>query len=81
MSFPHAHKTIILLDHSHYFSSPSQYSIDIDNARSKVGFIPMAPITKSMWTCNVEAVVEYCRIVYDLFGNERLVGTQKLLLL
>lgn len=78
MAYPHAHKTVILLDHSSYFASSSQYSIDIDNARSKVGFIPLAPITKSLWTCNLEAVMEYCRIVYDLFGSERLVSIDKL---
>ena len=42
--------------------------------KSKVaGVIPLAPIMKSLWTCNVEAVLEYVRVVYDLFPRNKLV--------
>ena len=34
------------------------------------GFIPLAAINKSVWTCAVEAVAEYCRIVWDIFPNQ-----------
>lgn len=27
-------------------------------------------ISKSLWTCCVEAVCDYCRIVFDLFPNQ-----------
>jgi hypothetical protein len=32
-------------------------------------FIP--PVTKSMWTCAVESVLEYGRVIWDLFADER----------
>jgi len=32
----------------------------------------MPPITKTLWTCNVEAVLEYIRIVYDTFPSDKL---------
>ncbi|XP_071448707.1 integrator complex subunit 13 [Hetaerina americana] len=36
-------------------------------------FIPLAPISKSLWTCCVEAAVEYCRIVWDIFPQGKLI--------
>ena len=27
-------------------------------------------ITKTLWTCCVEAVTEYCRIIFDLFPDD-----------
>lgn len=33
-------------------------------------FIP--PVSKSLWTCAVETVLEYTRVITDLFANERL---------
>lgn len=33
-------------------------------------FLP--PVTKSLWTCAVENVIEYARIVFDIFSEERL---------
>ena len=27
-------------------------------------------ISKSLWTCCVEAIVEYCRVVFDLFPDQ-----------
>ncbi len=36
--------------------------------------IPLAPITKSLWTCAVEAAVEYSRVVFDIYANVKLVS-------
>ena len=35
------------------------------------GFIPLAPISKRVWTCVVEATLEYCRIVWDIFPEDK----------
>jgi len=70
MSFPHSHKTVFVLDHGPYFALPChQVEFDVGR-RAGPGFIPLAPISKSVWTVAVEAVAEYCRIVWDLFPNQ-----------
>jgi len=73
--FPVTHKTVIVLDRCPYFLESSQQPVEFDMlVKSKVaGVIPLAPITKSLWTCNVEAVLEYVRVVYDLFPTNKLV--------
>ena len=75
MTFPHSHKTVIVLDRSPHFLELSKEMIEYDIfTKSRApGIIPMAPIVKSLWTCNVEAVMEYCRIVYDIFPVKKLV--------
>lgn len=74
MAFPHSHKTVFVLDHGPYFAQPCQ-QVEFDvGRRGGPGFIPLAPISKSVWTVAVEAVGEYCRIVWDIFPqDERLV--------
>jgi len=67
MAHPHSHKTVFVLDHGPYFALPChQVEFDVTR-RGGPGFIPLAPISKSVWTCAVEAVAEYCRIVWDIF--------------
>jgi len=69
MSFPYSHKTVFVLDHSSHFSAPCQ-QVEYDVGRRGglgSGCIPLAPISKSVWTVVVEAVAEYCRIVWDLY--------------
>ena len=75
MTFPVPHKTVIVLDHSSQFRTVCKEHIDLDVfTKSRApGFIPLAPITKTMWTCNVEAIMEYSRIIYDIFPSDRLV--------
>lgn len=75
MTYPIEHKTVFVLDRSPHFAKSCKESIEYD-ALSKVkapGVIPAAPITKSLWTCNVETMVEYMRIVYDIFPGTRLI--------
>ena len=72
--FPASHKTVFVLDHGPYFALPChQVEFDVGR-RGGPGFIPLASISKSVWTVAVEAVAEYCRIVWDLFPKgERLI--------
>ena len=45
-----------------------QWQVEYDvGRRTGQGFIPLTPITKTVWTSAVEAVAEYCRIVWDIF--------------
>ncbi|KAG6445843.1 hypothetical protein O3G_MSEX004138 [Manduca sexta] len=72
--FPVNHKTIFVLDHTPYFGISSENPIDFDVSKSRgPGYVPLPPICKSLWTCSVEAAVEYCRIVWDLFPEGKLV--------
>ncbi|KAK2176786.1 hypothetical protein NP493_640g02004 [Ridgeia piscesae] len=75
MSFPHSHKTVIVLDRSPHFLRSSKQNVEFDVfTKSRVpGIIPLAPIVKSLWTCNVEAAIEYCRIVYDIYPQNKLI--------
>ena len=80
MTFPVNHKTVLILDHGPNFSLPCD-QIDFDFHKSRVaggaaaaGYIPSAPVMKTMWTCASEAVLEYCRIIWDLFpGHEKMI--------
>ncbi|KAK3858190.1 hypothetical protein Pcinc_035598 [Petrolisthes cinctipes] len=42
-------------------------------SQPQVSLIPLLPITTSLWTCAVEAITEYCRIVWDIFPGTRLI--------
>uniref|UniRef100_A0A182XLY0 Protein asunder n=1 Tax=Anopheles quadriannulatus TaxID=34691 RepID=A0A182XLY0_ANOQN len=64
------HKTVFVLDHTPYFGISCESPIDCDFIKSKVA---VPPISKSLWTCAVEASVEYCRIAYDLFPVGKLI--------
>merc|ERR1712223_93042 len=71
MSFPLSHKTIFLLDQSNAFAHACE-RIEIEAAKSSAsnqhaGFIPMPHVDKSIWTSATESVLEYCRIVWDIF--------------
>jgi len=70
--FPLSHKTIFIIDHSPAFGASSRQPIDYDiisrSGRANAGLIPLAPINKSLWTCTVESIIEYARIVYDIYG-------------
>ncbi|XP_054160697.1 integrator complex subunit 13-like [Oppia nitens] len=78
MSYPVSHKTVVILDESNYFLETScdlTFDFDVINrSRQPSGIIPLCPISKTLWTCCVEAIAEYCRIVWDIFPNgERLI--------
>ena len=75
MAYPHSHKTVIVLDHGPTMLKSSKQTVEYDmgsKSRSQ-SVIPLAPISKSLWTCNVEAAVEYARIVFDIFPRNKMV--------
>ncbi|KAB0793824.1 hypothetical protein PPYR_13444 [Photinus pyralis] len=72
--FPANHKTIFVLDHTPYFGISCESPIEFEFLKSRApGFIPFNPISKSLWTCSVESAIEYCRIVWDLFPQGKLI--------
>ncbi|GLV34715.1 asunder [Carabus blaptoides fortunei] len=72
--FPSNHKTVFVLDHTPYFGISCENPIEFDFLKVRTpGFIPLNPISKSLWTCSVESSIEYCRIVWDLFPQGKLV--------
>lgn len=75
MAFPVSHKTVFVLDHGPNFSGPCHQSMEFDifTKTRQPGIIPLAPLSKTLWTCSVEAAIEYCRIVWDIFPVEKLV--------
>ncbi|KAJ7363294.1 hypothetical protein OS493_011578 [Desmophyllum pertusum] len=73
---PPVKRTVIVLDHSSKFQSLSKQHIDFDGGGKKgkgKGSSAVSPVFKSSWTCSLEAAVEYCRIVYDIFPTEYMV--------
>uniref|UniRef100_A0A023F199 Protein asunder n=1 Tax=Triatoma infestans TaxID=30076 RepID=A0A023F199_TRIIF len=71
---PFNHKTVFLLDHTPFFRTSCESIVEFDLTKTRgPGFIPLAPIHKSLWTCCVESATEYCRIVWDLFPIGKLI--------
>jgi len=71
--FPTNHKTTLVVDHTPYFGLASNAHIKMDFNKRPTGTVAPTMIYKSMWTCTIEAVVEYCRIVWDLFPEGKLI--------
>lgn len=67
MAFPLSHKTVFVLDQSNSFAQPCEH-IEIESAKSsQTGFIPLPSVDKSIWSSATESVLEYSRVVYDIF--------------
>lgn len=72
-------KTVFVLDRSRYFTHISSgHSIDGDNIKDakKTAHLyanepPIESFNRSLWTCTVEAVVGYVRLVWDLFTPDQ----------
>lgn len=76
--YPANHKTLFVLDHTPYFGISCENPIEFEFLKSRTpGFIPMNPISKSLWTSSVESAIEYCRIVWDLFPQGKMVTVAK----
>lgn len=72
--YPANHKTVFVLDHTPYFGISCENPIEFEFLKGRTpSFIPMAPISKTLWTSSVESAIEYCRIVWDLFPTGKLV--------
>ena len=66
-------RTILILDRHPFFNQSSNHRVDFDVFhKNKSTATPIPAIYKSLWTCNVEAVLQYVRIVYDLFPYDKL---------
>ncbi|CAF0765077.1 unnamed protein product [Brachionus calyciflorus] len=77
---PLNHKTIILFDHSNFFSNNCGQTYEFDvtskskpSSHSQNQSHKLSPLNKSLWTCAVEAALEFSRIVYDLFPENKLI--------
>uniref|UniRef100_A0A8D2ZD37 Integrator complex subunit 13 n=1 Tax=Scophthalmus maximus TaxID=52904 RepID=A0A8D2ZD37_SCOMX len=74
--FAMSHKTVFVVDHCPYMAESSRQQVECDvltKSRAQ-GVIPLAPVSKSLWTCAVECSMEYCRILYDIFPKDKLVN-------
>lgn len=49
--------------------TPEEEKYERTNWKYIPSFFP--PVMKTLWTCAVENVIEYARIVYDIFSEER----------
>ncbi|CAF1061870.1 unnamed protein product [Rotaria sordida] len=72
-------KAVLILDHSSFFARPSGVTFNVNvqnsdqqqqqdqvNNENTLGM-------KSLWTCIVECVLEYCRILFDIFEDDALI--------
>ena len=70
MAYPVSHKTVFVLDHSPNFSMACDV-VDFDSLKTSMQAasrqIPITPVYKTMWTSVSESILEYCRIVWDIF--------------
>ncbi|XP_034019410.1 integrator complex subunit 13 isoform X2 [Thalassophryne amazonica] len=74
--FSVSHKTVFVVDHCPYMAESSRQQVECDvltKSRAQ-GVIPLAPVSKSLWTCAVECSMEYCRILYDVFPRNKLIN-------
>ncbi|TMS02676.1 Integrator complex subunit 13 [Larimichthys crocea] len=74
--FSVSHKTVFVVDHCPYMAESSRQQVECDvmtKSRAQ-GVIPLAPVSKSLWTCAVECSMEYCRILYDIYPLDKLVN-------
>ncbi|XP_024304823.1 integrator complex subunit 13 isoform X9 [Homo sapiens] len=72
--FSESHKTVFVVDHCPYMAESCRQHVEFDMLvkNRTQGIIPLAPISKSLWTCSVESSMEYCRIMYDIFPFKKL---------
>ncbi|KAG1670215.1 Integrator complex subunit 13 [Nymphon striatum] len=75
MTFPASHKTVYVLDRSPFFFNSFDETIEFESfTKSRPsGYIPLASVAKCLWTCTIEAVYEYCRIVWDIHPSGKLI--------
>ncbi|XP_063966884.1 integrator complex subunit 13-like [Lytechinus pictus] len=73
MAFPPSMKTVFVIDHSSSFaeSCNQPFEFDVVSKSRTPGLIPLAPLSKSLWTSCIEGIMEYCRVVFDIFPSSR----------
>ena len=63
-------ETCIVIDHAPSFLEDSGAKLELDiNQKNKNLLSLLSNINKSSWTCVVEGVIEYCRVIYDIFSS------------
>ena len=77
------HKTVFLLDHTFQMREQCGIPLDLDSSSRSTSsrssqaqaFCPsfIGPTSKSLWTCVVENTLEYSRILWDVFSDQRLI--------
>jgi hypothetical protein len=76
------HKTVLILDHSSFFARPSgvTFNVHVSTSDQQQATCQVEDVSseqtlgmKSLWTCVVECVLEYCRILFDIFEDDALV--------
>ncbi|KAA0721086.1 Integrator complex subunit 13 [Triplophysa tibetana] len=75
-TFSVSHKTAFVVDHCPYMGESCRQLIECDmltKSRAQ-GVIPLAPVSKSLWTCAIECSMEYCRILFDIYPTKKLVN-------
>ncbi|XP_018621459.1 integrator complex subunit 13 isoform X2 [Scleropages formosus] len=74
--FSISHKTAFVVDHCPYMAESCRQQVEFDmlTKNRPQGVIPLAPVSKSLWTCAVECSMEYCRILYDIYPTRKLVN-------
>ncbi|KAI1882242.1 hypothetical protein AGOR_G00248670 [Albula goreensis] len=74
--FSLSHKTAFVVDHCPYMAESCRQQVEFDmlTKNRSQGVIPLAPVSKSLWTCAVECSMEYCRILYDIYPTNKLVN-------
>ncbi|KAJ8411302.1 hypothetical protein AAFF_G00173080 [Aldrovandia affinis] len=74
--FSFSHKTAFVVDHCPYMAESCRQQVEFDmlTKNRSQGVIPLAPVSKSLWTCAVECSMEYCRILYDIYPTHKLVN-------
>ncbi|MBN3301880.1 integrator complex subunit 13 isoform X2 [Amia ocellicauda] len=75
-TFSASHKTVFVVDHCPYMAESCRQQVEFDmlTKNRSQGIIPLAPVSKSLWTCAVECSLEYCRILFDIYPTKKLVN-------
>ena len=63
-------ETCFVVDRCSQFLQNSGSKLEIDSSLKSRGTLSfLSTLQKTTWTCIVEGVSEYCRIVYDIFPD------------
>jgi hypothetical protein len=77
INIPINHKTLFVFDHSIHFLNPSGEAFEFDvlnKAKATQTANTLDPLRKTIWTCITETVVEFCRNVFDIFPDDKLIS-------
>jgi hypothetical protein len=81
LSIPLNHKTIFLLDHSTQYATKCGHTYEFDviskikpQSGQNTGQQQLKPLDKTIWTCLIESAIEFSRIVYDIFPENKLIS-------